>query len=114
MILGYPAMHSEKLQLWKGGSFTLHPQFGYGDKSLNPGGVLFVTNTAMMMPVKSGRTAVLTSLFLKQKFGDRYTLTIGKITGKVLSLSKLRGRVHRSEKNDVPLQRDAWPVIIAS
>jgi porin len=69
----------EKLQLWNGGSFTLHPQFGYGDKSLNPGGVLFVTNTAMMMPVKSGQTAVLTSLFLKQKFGERYTLTIGKI-----------------------------------
>jgi porin len=72
-------LDSEKLRLWKGGSFTLHPQFAYGDKSLNPGGVLIVTNTAMMMPVKSGQTAVLTSLFLKQKFGDRYTLTIGKI-----------------------------------
>jgi porin len=72
-------LDTEKLHLWKGGSFTLHPQFAYGDRSLNPGGVLFVTNTAMMMPVKSGQTAVLTSLFLKQKFGGRYTLTIGKI-----------------------------------
>jgi carbohydrate-selective porin OprB len=79
-------LDSEKLHLWKGGSFTLHPQFGYCDKSLNPGGVLFVTNTAMMMPIKSGQTAVLTNLFLKQKFGDRYTLTIGKIN--TIAISK--------------------------
>lgn len=69
-----------KLGLWDGLSLTVHAEYNYGESANGRGGTLLPVNTALDFPGLDGADAFdLTSVFLRQKFGDNVSLMLGKI-----------------------------------
>ena len=72
-------LDSGKLGLWEGGGFRTHFEYGHGNGASFLGGTLFPVNVMQLTPLGSHEKVVATSLYLTQKFGEKYTLMLGKI-----------------------------------
>ncbi len=72
-------LDSEKLGLWEGGGFRTHFEYGHGEGASFLGGTLFPVNVMQLTPLGSHEKVVATSLYFTQKFGEKYTLMLGKI-----------------------------------
>jgi porin len=68
-----------KLGLWNGLSAVVHGEYNYGRTPAFAGGALLPNNTAMAFPYQNEDGGDLTSVFLRQRFGQTAALTVGKI-----------------------------------
>jgi porin len=70
-----------KLGLWKGLSLTAHAEYNFGESVNQHGGTIMPVNTALAFPGMEGADAFdLSSVYLKQTFGDSVSLMAGKIS----------------------------------
>jgi porin len=70
-----------KLGLWKGLSLNIHAEYNFGNYVNLRGGTIMPVNTAMAFPgIDSVDAFDLSTVTLKQVFGNSTTLTLGKIS----------------------------------
>ncbi len=72
-------LDSHKLNLWEGGGFHTHLEYGHGNAYTSFGGGLFPMNSTRFTPLGSFEEVHATSLYFSQKFGDHASLLFGKI-----------------------------------
>ena len=70
-----------KLGLWKGLSLFVHAEYNFGHSVNSRGGTLMPVNVALMFPgIEGNDRSDLSSVYLKQTFGDSVSLILGKIS----------------------------------
>jgi porin len=81
----------EKIGLWRGFSLSANGEAVYGDTALVRTPILLPVNTALLFPAFGGHDAGV-SVTVSQRFGQRATLTAGKINlSTILSRAPLLG-----------------------
>jgi len=68
----------EQAGTWKGFSLDSHTEYLYGDNSIANGGMLSPVNTALLFPKAGQNILTLSSLFLTQKIGDQFAISVGR------------------------------------
>jgi porin len=68
-----------KMGLWQGGGFHTHVEYRYGNLSAFQDGILLPVNTGKVLPLNSPDRVVASSLYFSQKFGDNFSILLGKI-----------------------------------
>jgi len=75
----YLNLDTKKLGLWKGGSIITHFEYRFEGVPTYFGGTTIPTNLCMVLPNTLYGSLVASSIYYKQQFGKKVSLSVGKI-----------------------------------